>query len=430
MEKSSDKWIIHESACKLKGTIVPSGNKNEALPVICASLLADEQVILENIPEILDVMDLLNILRSIGAGVKYAENTAVIDPLEQYDLSGLDMEASRRIRASFLLAGALLSKHKKVFLPFPGGDIIGTRPLHVHFALFARLGIKTNIAVDGFYMEWTKPLDIDYLFLDEPSVMATENILMLCSRIERKITIENAAAEPHVQGLCHMLCSMGCRISGIGSNRLIIQGKRNLKGIRHRVSCDHTEIGSFISLGIAQKSNLRIQYDKIEHIRPLLNVYHWLGAEFEVSEDIIELKEKDHYKLNPPLGIDILKVSDGPWPMFPSDLFSTAIVAATQCSGNVLFFEKMFESRLYFVDELIRMGAQIIHCDPHRVVTMGPSQLYGTFLSSPDIRAGYGLLIAALCAKGSTTLRNIRTINRGYENVLDKLKSLGACIEA
>ncbi len=430
-EKSmNDKWIIQECRNKLHGTIKPSGNKNEALPAICAALLSEEEVVLENVPDITDVRDMLTIIRSIGAQVSFENNSVRIIPRDAYDLSDMDADAARRIRASFLLAGVLLTKHRSVFLPSPGGDSIGSRPLNVHFDLFAKLGIITEEKSDGYLMEWKKQSGIDHLFLDEPSVMATENILMLCSRIEKTIIIENTAAEPHIQGLCRMLCDMGCMIEGIGSNRLIITGCSKLVGIRHRVSCDHIEIGSFISLAIAQKCSLRIMYDKYENIRPILNVYKWLGAGLDIKEGIIELKEREEYAITPPKGVDILKVADGPWPNFPSDLMSTVIVAATQCRGSMLFFEKMFESRLYFVDELIRMGARIVHCDPHRVITMGPSPLRGILMSSPDIRAGYALLIAALCAKGTTTLSNIKTVNRGYEDVLGKLKSIGACIES
>lgn len=424
-----NEWIIHECSEKLKGTLKPSGNKNEALPAICAALLADDIVNLEYVPDILDVKDILSVLESIGAGIVFNENLCRITPLNAYDLKEMNIEAAKRIRASFLLAGALLAKHKKVFLPFPGGDRIGTRPLNVHLDLFVKLGIKTDFSTEGIHMQWEKAKNVDYLFLDEPSVMGTENILMLISRTERRIIIENAATEPHVQGLCRMLCSMGCQIDGIGSSRLSVKGCKNLKGTTHRISYDHIEIGSFISLAIATRSALKINYDRLEHIRPILNVYKWLGADVLMGKDHISVPEKDEHIISPPPGIDILKISDGPWPMFPSDLLSTVIVAATQCTGNVLFFEKMFESRLYFVDELIRMGARIIHCDPHRVITMGPSSLRGTFISSPDIRAGYGLLIAALCAKGTTALSNIRTISRGYENVLAKLKRLGAIIE-
>ncbi len=424
-----DKWIIEECQKKLRGSVSPSGNKNEALPAICAALLSEEEVILENVPDITDVQDMLKILRSIGAKADYGRNTVRIQPCERYRLDDLDMDSAVRIRASFLLAGPLLAKHEEVFLPSPGGDPIGSRPLNVHFDLFEKLGIETCKEPGGYKMKRiSRKKEENHLFLDEPSVMATENILMLCAGLEREIIIENTASEPHIQGLCRMLCGMGCRISGTGSNRLIIEGRKSLRGVRHRISLDHIEIGSFMSLAVAQNCDLKIEYDRYENIRPIMNAFNWLGAEPLVSESHIELKEREGYMVSPPKGVEILKIADGPWPLFPSDLMSTVIVAATQCSGNVLFFEKMFESRLYFVDELIRMGARIIHCDPHRVVTMGPSPLRGIEISSPDIRAGYGLLIAALCARGNSVLRNSRTINRGYEDVLGKLKGLGACI--
>ena len=418
---------IHVSGKKtLHGRISPSGNKNEALPAICACLLTNEPVVLRNVPRIIDVTNLITALASMGVAVSWLDEHSLRVHAQTVCVDRLDRECAAKLRGSFLLAAALLWRSQAFFLPVPGGDRIGMRSLHVHFSAFEACGVQVRYTKKGYRLSWQKLSCPGNIFLDEPSVMATENVIMLVSRFAGTTVIENAAAEPHVQGLCHLLCAMGCTIEGIGSNRLTVHGRESLSGAEHAIAMDHIEIGSFISLAVATGSCVEIRCDIPRNIRPIVRVFRRLGVSLSLQQGWLAVDVTDTPVIRAPQGMRLLKVDDGPWPKFPTDLMSALIVAATQCKGNVLFFEKMFESRLFFVDELIRMGACIVQCDPHRIITMGPACLSGAYISSPDIRAGYALLIAALAAEGISRISNMWVINRGYERPVAKLQALGA----
>jgi len=411
-----------------EGEITPSGNKNEALPVLAATLLADSPVTLFNVPDILDVHVMLEIMESLGVRIeRKGQGTIQVDSSHLTDRP-LNRALCNRIRTSVLFAGPLLSRFGRVLLPPPGGDVIGRRRLDSHFLGFSKLGATWSITSNGYRIEAEK-LQGNIIHLDEASVTATENIVMAAVRTQGQSVIYNAACEPHVQGLCHFLNRMGARIEGIGTNRLIIEGVPSLRGTEHTISPDHIEVGSFIALAAVTGGSIKIRHAGTQHLSRILHVFSSLGIEtFTEGEDIIVPHHKG-FTVRHEMHNTIPKIDDGPWPAFPSDLMSIAIVTATQAEGTVLFFEKMFESRLYFVDRLISMGAQIILCDPHRVVVSGPSPLYGTTLESPDIRAGMALLIAAAAAKGTSRINNIRQIDRGYEHIEKKFRSLGISIE-
>ncbi len=411
----------------LSGTIRPAGNKNAALPALCACLLADGPLTLENVPRIRDVEMLLEILRSLGVKVEWTEpNTVMADP-SGATTGRVDRDIAVRIRASLLLAGPLLARFGEVHLPPPGGDVIGRRRLDTHFVAFESFGGTVELD-DGFSVRAQKLVGTD-LFLDEPSVTGTENALMVAVFAEGTTRLRNAASEPHVQDLCHLLTEMGARIEGIGTNTLSIEGSTSLRGCRYRLGADHIETGSFIGLAAVTGSRLIVEDAPLQHLDSTLLGFNRLGVECQVDGgNLVVLGDADHLIRQDAFGA-VSKIDDGPWPAFPADLTSIALVTATQCRGTILIHEKMFESRMYFTDKLVTMGAQIILCDPHRAVVVGPSELRGSHLESPDIRAGMALLIAALGARGESRIHNIRQIERGYENIAERLRGLGADIE-
>jgi UDP-N-acetylglucosamine 1-carboxyvinyltransferase len=425
-----ERFVI-EGGHRLKGTVTPSGSKNEALPVLAACLLTSEPVIVKNLPAIADVQVMLDVLEKLGARVeRLAEDTVRVTADGLTD--GLvDAGLARRIRASILLAGPLLARVGHVILPPPGGDVIGRRRLDTHFAGLTALG--ASFSFEGAY-ELTGPATATRqlvgaeIFFDEASVTATENLVMAASLADGQTTLMNAACEPHVQGLCRMLVSMGAEISGIGTGTLRITGQRKLHGTTHTIGPDTLEIGSWIGLAAVTNSEIVIEGTRAEELRMIRHVFEKLGVHPEVGEGRVRVAPDQPMEIRRDLHGAIPRIDDAPWPAFPTDLMSIAITTATQCKGTVLFFEKMFEGRMFFTDALITMGASIILCDPHRIVVVGPSQLYGTRLESPDVRAGMAVLIAALAAKGTSTVYNIRQIDRGYMRIDEKLRALGASI--
>ena len=410
----------------LSGTVRVSGNKNEALPALATALLTDEPVILRNIPDILDVRVMIDILRALGSEVTWLEAHAI--RIVTRDLRTTELpDLGRRVRASILFAGALLGRAGKCELPPPGGDVIGRRRLDTHFDGFAALGAKLEVG-ETFKLTSKGLVGADF-FLDEASVTATENLLMAASVAKGTTVLSNVAGEPHVQGIARMLVSMGAKIEGIGTNRMIIDGVDKLHGTDFTIGPDYLEVGSFIGLAAVTGGALRIQDAAPEHLRMIRMVFQRLGVRTEIDGDDVLVPGEQELRIRQDLAGGIPRVDDAIWPQFPTDLMSIAITVATQSAGTVLFFEKMFEGRMFFVDHLIGMGAQIILCDPHRVVVAGPSRLVGQRVQSPDVRAGMALVMAALCAHGTTTIHNIRQIDRGYEKIEQKLQSLGARIE-
>lgn len=410
----------------LSGTITASGNKNAALPCIVASILTDEKVILHNIPEIEDVKVMCSILTSIGIKATQLSNNSWEFQVQNL-ISEVPVESAKALRASILFAGPLLARTKEVILPPPGGDVIGRRRLDTHFLAFCELGAQ--VAIEGSYIVKANELVGADIFLDEASVTATENAIMCCVLAKGKSIIRNAASEPHVQDLCNMLNSMGAKISGIGSNILYIEGQQKLHGTEFTIGADFMEVGSFIGLAAVTHSDIVIKNAGVEHLRMTKLAYNKLGIHWNVEGDSIHVPAQQELSIVPDLGGMIPKIDDAPWPGFPADLTSIVTVIATQINGTVLVHEKLFESRMFFVDKLISMGARIVLCDPHRAVINGPARLHGSELSSPDVRAGMAMVIAALCANGESLIHNVYQIERGYENLVGKLKALGAKIE-
>ncbi len=411
----------------LRGTIRPSGNKNAALPMITASLLADGPSDLVNVPRITDVATLLDLVSDLGASVEWTDDNSVrIDP-SGLQPRPLNRELSARIRASILLAGPLLARFGRVTLPPPGGDVIGRRRVDTHFLALEQLGAEISIGAD-YTLEAKRLIGAD-LFLDEPSVTATENTLMAAVLAEGTSTLRNAASEPHVQDLARGLLAMGAQIDGIGTNVLTIQGVRSLQGATMVVGPDHIEIGSFIGLAAVTNGEITIEGVRAEDLRGILLGFERLGIRPVITDNAAFIPSSQERRIRPDLGGHVPKLEDGPWPAFPADLMSIAVVVATQCDGLVMVFEKMFESRLYFLDMLIGQGARIVLCDPHRAVIAGPAMLRGSEVRSPDIRAGMAMLLAALSAEGESDIHNISQIDRGYERIDERLRSLGAKIE-
>ena len=420
--------FVVEGGRPISGTLIPAGNKNEALPVIAACLLADGPVTLENVPRIGDVLCQLEVLRSLGAEVEWRGDGRVsIDPRPVGEQDP-DFDRCARIRASFLLAGPLLARRGHVRLPRPGGDRIGRRRVDTHLAALAALG--ASIDVNGDYLLKVEDrLRGAELFLDEASVMATENVLMAAAAAEGETIIYNAASEPHVQGLCRLLQAMGAEIDGVGSNVLQVRGARLRGGIEHRVGPDHIEIGSFIGLAAVTGGELRIGDVRRDDLRKILMQFRRLGVRTHFEGDHLLVPGEQRLEVQSDIGGAIPRIDDAPWPGFPADLNSIALVTATQSRGTVLIHEKMFESRLFFVDRLISMGARIVLCDPHRAVVVGPSRLSPATMTSPDIRAGMALLIAALAAEGQSRILNVEQIDRGYQEIEGRLRALGASIQ-
>jgi UDP-N-acetylglucosamine 1-carboxyvinyltransferase len=419
--------LIIQGGRQLKGEISPAGNKNEALAILAASLLTEKTVRLKNVPDIGDVRTMIEIMEDIGVDIKKSGDHEYLIKALSIKKMELNPELCSRIRGSLLFAAPILVRCGKVKLPKPGGDRIGRRRIDTHLLALKALGARISIG-DDYELEIGTGFHGADIFLDEASVMATENTIIAAVVANGKTTIVNAASEPHVQGLCKFLNSLGAKISGIGSNILTIEGVKRLKGGEYQISSDHIEAGSFIGLAAATHSELLIKNAPVEHMRAIFLVFEKLGIKLEIDKSDVFVPAQRNIKIVTDIGGAIHKIDDAPWPGFPADLVSIALVTATQSEGTVLIFEKMFESRLYFVDELINMGAKIVLCDPHRAVIVGPSNLHRCEIVSPDIRAGMALLIAALCANGKSTIYNIRQIDRGYERIDQRLRSLGADI--
>ena len=417
---------VVEGSRPLTGSIRPSGNKNAALPIIAAALLTEHPVVLENVPRIRDVETLVDLVRSLGVHIEWtARNTLTIQARE-VRATALDPKLCARIRASILLAGPLLARCGEVTLPPPGGDVIGRRRVDTHFLALEQLG--ASFTIDESYQLRAKRLRGADVFLDEPSVTATENALMAATAASGTTVLRNAASEPHVQDLAHFLVALGARIEGIGTNCVTIEGGRPLGPATHRIGTDHIEVGSFIGLAAVTNSTLRIEDAGIEHLRSVLMGFERLGIECQRDGDALIVPGEQAREIRADMGGHVPKLEDQPWPAFPADLMSIAIVTATQCTGMILMHEKMFESRMFFVDKLIAMGARIVLCDPHRAIVSGPSRLRGATVESPDIRAGMAILLAALCAQGKSTIHNVGQIERGYERIDERLRALGADI--
>jgi UDP-N-acetylglucosamine 1-carboxyvinyltransferase len=417
-----------EGGCPIGGTIRASGNKNAALPCIAAALLTDEPVLLRNIPDIEDVQVMLEIYRSLGGTALKTGPNAYRLSLGDLKSAGVPPAQGRMIRASILFAGPLLARTGKAVLPPPGGDVIGRRRLDTHFLALAELGAQVHMN-DAFTFTAAELRGAD-IFLDEASVTATENALMAAVLAKGETVLTNAASEPHVQDLCLMLTAMGAKISGIGSNILTIRGVEKLSGCDFEIGADFMEVGSFIGLAAATRGELYIQGARAKDLRSAKIAFGKLGITWEHEGSILRVPARQSLEVNCDLGGMIPKIDDAPWPGFPPDLTSIVIVLATQVSGTVLVHEKMFESRMFFVDKLIGMGAKIVLCDPHRAVVSGPSKLTGSELTSPDVRAGMAMVIAALCARGKSVINNVYQIERGYEKLVPRLSSLGARIDS
>ena len=415
-----------EGGFPIKGTITASGNKNSALPCIAAALLTEEPVILRNVPEIEDTAIMLNILQAFGVQAHKLGGGAWKIEAKTVQCICIPLELSKKIRASILFAGPMLARCGKAEMFPPGGDVIGRRRLDTHFLALTQLGARIEIG-SRFTFTVNKLIGAD-IFLDEASVTATENALMAAVLAEGETVITNAAGEPHIQDLCRMLNSMGANISGIGSNILKIKGVSKLHGTDFEIGPDYMEIGSYIGLAAATKGSIRINGIKSLDLRPLKIGFQKLGISWVDEGDSIFVNEIQELKTKADVGSTIPKIDDAPWPGFPPDLTSIMTVVATQISGTSLIFEKMFESRMFFVDKLISMGAQITLCDPHRALVSGPAALHGEHLVSPDVRAGMAMVIAAMTAHGESRISNVYQIERGYEHLVERLQHLGAHI--
>jgi UDP-N-acetylglucosamine 1-carboxyvinyltransferase len=419
--------FVIEGGRPLNGRVKVAGNKNGALPILAACLLTAEPVTLTNVPRILDVLTMLELLADVGVDVEWLGPNEVRVHAADPRTHELDEELCRRIRASFLLSGPLLSRLGRAAVPPPGGDVIGRRRLDPHIHALSALGAE--IEFDRRWEMRTDGLRGAPVFLDEASVMATENTVMAAVLATGETTLGNAACEPHVQDLCRFLVSLGADIDGIESNVLRIRGVEELTGGEWRIGPEHIEVGSFIGLAAVTGGDLTVEDVNPRDLVSILPTFARLGVHVEVGETTVRVPADQALVVRDDLGGQIPKVEDGPWPAFPADLISIALTVATQAAGTVLVFEKMFESRLFFVDKLVNMGARIVLCDPHRAIVSGPARLYGERLESPDIRAGMAMLIASLCAEGTSTIGNIGQIDRGYERIEDRLRSLGARIE-
>ena len=419
--------FLVEGGRPLSGTIRPSGNKNAALPIVAAALLTDQPVTLENVPRIRDLETLVDLIASLGVEIAWTGRNTVHVHAKEVVPANLDRALAKRIRGSILLAGPVLGRCGRIALPPPGGDVIGRRRLDTHFLALEQLGASYELT-DAIEMQASKLRGAD-VFLDEPSVTGTENALMAAVAAEGTTVLRNAASEPHVQDLANFLVALGARIDGIGTNTVTVHGGAPLHGATHAIGPDHIEVGSFIGLAAVTRSPIRIERAGVEHLRSTLMGFERLGVRCEVDGADLVVPGNQSLRVQSDLGGHVPTISDQPWPAFPADTMSIAIVTATQCDGMVLMHEKMFESRMFFVDKLIGMGARIVLCDPHRAVVSGPSKLRAATVESPDIRAGMAMLLAAMCAEGTSVINNVGQIERGYERIDERLNALGARIQ-
>lgn len=422
---SAVQYVV-EGGQRLQGSIRPAGNKNAALPIVAAALLTDQPVQLLNVPRIRDIETLVELVRTTGAECEWIGPNALRMHARSVHAADLDPDMCARIRASILLAAPLLARCGSVTLSPPGGDVIGRRRLDTHFHVLLALGATYELGA-RFKFATSGLVGAD-VFLDEPSVTATENALVAAVAAKGRTVLRNAASEPHVQDLARFLVALGARIEGIGSNVYTIEGGLPLGGATHEIGPDHIEVGSFIGLAAVTRSTLRIERAGVEHLRSTLMGFERLGITCQIDGDDLIVPAEQSRQIQSDLGGHVPKLEDQPWPAFPADTMSIAIVTATQCDGMILFHEKMFESRLYFTDKLVNMGARIVLCDPHRAIVSGPTQLRGSAVESPDIRAGMAMLLAAMCAEGTSVISNAQQIERGYERLEERLGALGARI--
>jgi UDP-N-acetylglucosamine 1-carboxyvinyltransferase len=422
-----EKFVI-QGGVPLSGTIRPAGNKNGALPILASALLTDDEVVVRNVPRIADVQAMLALLAQLGARADWIGENEVAIRADGMTSTDVDRDLSERIRASFLLAGPLLARHGRALMPPPGGDVIGRRRLDPHLDAFKALGAAVEHGRDILLTAPRGLVPCDFL-MDEPSVMATENALMAAALTPGDSVIRNAASEPHVQDLARMLVKMGAAIDGIGSNVMTVHGVDRLHGCDHTIAPDHIEIGSFMALAGVTGGELTIKDVNAQDLRMIRMVFARIGLQTELRGEDLFVPGGQKLVIHNDAGGYQPKVEDGPWPAFPADLTSIALALATQSEGSVIIHEKMFENRLFFTDKLQLMGATITICDPHRALVVGPRRLRGERLESPDIRAGMAMLIAALCADGTTEIGNVRQIDRGYERIDERLRALGARIE-
>jgi UDP-N-acetylglucosamine 1-carboxyvinyltransferase len=422
----ADAFVI-EGARPLNGRIRAAGNKNGALPILAACVLTEGEVVLHNVPRILDVQTMLDLMADLGVDVEWIGDNDVRVSAANVAKTELDEDLCRRIRASVLLAGPLLARFGSAIVPPPGGDVIGRRRVDTHLHAFEKLG--ATIEANRRFTMRTDGLVGTHVFLDEASVTGTENAVMAATLARGETVLDNAACEPHVQDLCRFLVELGADIDGIGTNRVQIRGVASLHGGEHTIAPDHIEVASFIGLGAITEGEIVIENCRPEDLVAITPVFRRLGIRMEIEGSSIRVLDGQDLVIQDDVGGHIPKIDDGPWPAFPADLTSIAVAVATQARGTVMIFEKMFENRLFFVDKLVNLGARIILCDPHRVVVTGPVRLYGERMSSPDIRAGMAMLLAALCAEGTSTIGNVREIDRGYERIDERLRALGAHIE-
>ena len=420
-------YFTVEGGKRLRGEILPSGSKNEALPAIAAALLTDEEVVLDNCPDIKDVRIMLSIVQALGAEVDIKDKHKVRIRARHLKDGVVDAKLGRLIRASILMAGPLLARLGHVNMPPPGGDVIGRRRLDTHFHVFRSLGATLSLG-QTYEMKFNSRPTGKKIFMDEQSVTATENAIMTAILADGTTVLENAAGEPGIQGLANMLNAMGAKIHGAGTNRLEIQGVEKLHGTTHRISGDYLEAASYAALAAVMGDGVLIRDFPLQKLGKIGYVFNKLGIRLEQHERDCFVPGNQELVIQSDMHSAIPSIDDAPWPQFPTDLMSIAITTATQTRGTIIFFEKMYDGRMFFVDTLINMGARIIPCDPHRVVVVGPSRLMSTRMETPDIRAGMALLIAALIAEGKSEIRNIHQIDRGYEAIENKLRSLGADI--
>ena len=424
-----DKFII-KGGYPLSGEVIPAGNKNAALPLLAACLLTDEPVILHNVPEIRDVLTMRNLLSSLGVQIESLGNHDWKFQAKTIRSADLDPELCKRIRASILLAGPMIARTGELVLPPPGGDVIGQRRVDTHILAIRSLGASTEYdRINKLYRFTAHGLKGADILLDEASVTATENAIMAAVTANGTTILRNAASEPHIQELCLFLNNLGAKIENIGSNTLHIQGVAKLHGGEFTIGPDYLEVVSFIGAAVVTHSTIRIRKASPHYLGMIRLVFSKLGVTWQDDGEDIIVPEEQSLRIEPDLGDAIPKISVMPWPAFPTDLMSIAIVVATQSHGSVLFHDWMYPSRMYFTDKLVSMGAHIVLCDPHRCIVQGPTQLTGENLESPDIRAGMSLVLAALAASGQSTIRNVGQIDRGYERIDEKLKALGAQIE-